>query len=115
MTRPSAPRLSLDCRDGIHAPACQGCDCTCHGTLSEWRVVGIQIVRCRKLLVLGWCAKLMEDEAALAESERQFAVAFTMLPLQLRMLGRDAEYITTPAERRVEREGILATFEWAKR
>lgn len=24
--------ISLDCRDGQHAPACQVCDCSCHVT-----------------------------------------------------------------------------------
>jgi hypothetical protein len=32
--RPSAKWLSLDCRDGVHAPGCQDCDCWCHD--DEW-------------------------------------------------------------------------------
>lgn len=81
--------------------------------LTPGRVIAIQIIRARKLLVRGMIARLMEDKAAEAHHEAEFARAVNTLPLALRVNAGDERRIAQPAIRRLKRVGVLAAHEWA--
>ena len=81
--------------------------------LTPGRVIAIQIVHARKLLVRGMIARLLEDTVAEEQHRAEFARAVNTLPLALRINSGDERRIAQPATRLLKRVGALAAHEWA--
>ena len=54
--------VSLDCRDGIHAPACQTCDCGCHHPVPAGSYLAPQPVPRQETGITAWVSRSRRGE-----------------------------------------------------
>jgi len=72
--------------------------------MNRW--IAYWVIRTRHCMIMGEVAKAKGDQYNYAQWDARFADAWAQLPVSIRVAYR--KYISLPAMRQVEREGLLA-------